>query len=71
MSETVLSKPGSIGLSIAGEKDNFKVIANILMMGQRLLKLDVTEDIIIDYLEEWDESPTPENIAKVRAFFKS
>ena len=69
MSETVLSKPGSIGLSIAGEQDQFKIIANVLMMADRLFGFTTDDDDIIVALEDDDLESSPDNIAKVRAFF--
>ena len=70
MPETVLSKPGSIGLSIVGVENKFQIIANILMMGDRLLGFTTDDDDIIAALEDDDLDPSPDNIAKVRAFFK-
>ena len=67
---TVLSKPGSIGLSIAGETDDFKIIANVIMMADGLLGGNTDgEDIIIDGLKTFEIPPTQENIDKVKAFF--
>jgi len=69
MSISVLSHPGSIGLSIAGATDHFKIIANILMLGARLIGYDVTGDMIEDALQEEGMGVNADNIAKVRAFF--
>ena len=69
MAKTVLSKPGSVGLSISGEKDRFKIIANIIMMGERLLGKKFKEDAISGALKGAGLEPTPENIDMVKTYF--
>lgn len=66
---TVLSNPGSIGLSVAGEKDQFKITANVIMMAERLTGKEMGEDAIIGGLKGQGVDPTPENISRVKSHF--
>ena len=66
----ILSKPGSIGISIAGVDDPFKLIANVLMMADHFYGSKTTEDNIINALKKEGIEPSSENIDKVKAFFK-
>ena|GEM_PF-6436342 len=66
---TVLSKPGSIGLSIAGVDDPFKIIANVLMMADRLFGDTTSDEDIARSLSKHSLDMSPDNIAKVRAYF--
>ena len=72
--QTVLANPGSIGLSFAGETDQFKIIANLIMMAERIGKGvgnidECTEETIENSLGRRGLEITAENIAKVKAFF--
>jgi len=71
MTQTVLSKPGSIGVSFAGVTDEYKIVANILMFADRLLNLTTKVSDVTYALEKHGLEPTPENIAKVQSFFSA
>ncbi len=62
-------KSGRIYLSIAGEKDQFKIIANVLMMGEKLFGEESPEECIKDALVRRGLDVTPENIDKVKSHF--
>ena len=66
---TVLSNPGSIGLSIAGEEDQFKIAANVIMMAERLTGKEMGEDAVVGALKGQGINPTPENIERVKSHF--
>jgi len=68
MSKTVLSNPGSVGVSFTGVTDQFQVVANICMIGKRLMGFEITDEMIMDSLEDENLEPTAENIEKVKAF---
>jgi len=65
----ILSKPGSIGISIAGVDDPFKLIANVLMMAEHLFGNKTTENNIIHALKKEGIDTSLENINKVKSFF--
>ena len=70
MSKTVLSNPGAIGVSFAGVTDKYKIVANVIMLAERLFKFKATIKMIEDSLTYHGLESSPENIAKVKAFFK-
>ena len=67
--QTVLANPGSIGLSIAGETDRHKIIANIKMMANRISNSTTSTASIGRSLVNWGLEPTQENIDRVKSFF--
>jgi len=67
---TVLRNPGSIGLSIAGVDDQFRVIANVMMMADRLFGDKTGDEAIESALVRRGLDATPDNVAKVRAYLK-
>ena len=69
MKQTVLANKGSIGVSFAGVTDEFRKIANIKMIVDRLLGYKTNEHDISHTLEKEGIQPTPANIEKVKAFF--
>ncbi|MDR1439923.1 MAG: hypothetical protein LBJ10_07925 [Clostridiales bacterium] len=71
MAITVLANKGSIGMSIAGVTDKFKLTAGILTMGERLFGDKVSDKIIEDSLKDWEIDPTSENVAKVRGLMQA
>jgi len=73
MKQTVLANDGAVGLSIAGETNQFKIIANIMMMADRLAGDEpgrLPDDVVVEALEIRGLKPDQENIAKVMAFYK-
>ena len=71
MTQTVLSKPGSIGVSFAGVTDEYKIVANVLMLADRLFNLTTKVSDVAYVLEKHGIEPTPENIAKVKSYFSA
>ena len=69
MKQTVLANDGAVGLSFAGEKDQYKIIANVMMMADRIVGGTTSDDAIVSALRRRNIEPTEENIKKVRAFF--
>ena len=71
MRQTVLANPGAIGISFAGVTDKFQIIANSLMIADRLLGQNTDEKDVVRALEIFGISPVCENIEKVKSFFSS
>ena len=71
MTQTVLSKPGAIGVSFVGVTDEYKIVANVLMFCDRLLNLTTKLSDVARVLEKHGLEPTPENIAKVKSCFSA
>ena len=69
--KTVLSNPGAIGLSIAGETDQFKIIASIMMFADKLVGGETSDTAIKNALKRRNLEDSPENIGKVRSFFNA
>jgi len=67
--KTVLANPGSIGVSFEGVTDEFKIVANTLMLTDRLLSTTTKEDDVIRVLKKNGIDPTPTNIEKVKSIF--
>jgi len=73
MKKTVLANDGVIGLSIAGETDKFKIIANIMMMADRLGRDrpgKLSESAVARSLKGFGLEPTEENISKVMDIYR-
>ena len=64
------NKSGRIYLSMADEKDQFKVIAHVMMMADGLLGGKTSDKAIESALARRGLDVTPENVAKVKAHFK-
>ena len=69
MKQTVLANPGAIGLSIAGETDKYRMVANVVMMGEKLLGRQADEGAIRGSLSGAGIDATSESIEKVKSFF--
>lgn len=62
----ILKNKGSVGLHIADEDNEFKIIANVTAMTARLLGVDVGDEEIVLGLEKSGIEASRENIMKVR-----
>jgi len=69
MSKTVLANPGAIGISFAEVTDKYEIIANTIMLSDRLFGGKADINVIKDSLLRFDLDATCENIDNVKAFF--
>jgi len=64
-----MEKSPRVYLSIAGDGNKFRVIANVIMMAETFAGDETTEECIEDSLSDYGLDVTPENIEKVKSFF--